>query len=80
MKQAFLDNPLCVSDPMTMAKDRQRLVKTLSENWSEYVDTMKRDLRWQADEQETWMEDRSTLRSKLEANELLVVETEPGHS
>ncbi len=80
LKPEFLQNPLCVSEPMIMARDQQLAHTMLDTNWPEYISAMKKDLRWQPGERETWIEGGSILRSKLESNELLVVEAEPGRS
>jgi hypothetical protein len=78
LKPEFLQNPSCVSEPLTMARDQQLAHTMLDANWPEYVSAMKKDLRWQPGEHETPIEGGAILRSKLESNELLVVEAAAG--
>jgi len=74
LKAEFVRNPLCVADPLSMAEDLGAARSMLYKNWPEYVAIMKRDLKWQINDRETRIDGQMILRTKLEANELLVAE------
>jgi hypothetical protein len=74
LNEEFASNPSCLADPLTMAKDQGLARSMLYRNWPEYMAIMKKDLKWRTNDRETWIDDRSTLYTKLEPNELLVAE------
>jgi hypothetical protein len=75
LKPEFLANPLSVAEPLAMAREQDRARVMVHQNWTRYVAMMKRDLKWRTDDHQTSFDGRSGLQTKLEQNELVVVES-----
>jgi hypothetical protein len=70
----FAGNTLCVSEPLVMAQDKGLARSMIQAKWPEYVDIMKNSLRWKLGDRDTKVDTNLILRTRMEANELLVVE------
>ncbi len=64
---------LCLAAPMRMAREADRARAMISRNWQRYIEAMKDNLRWQANDPGI-SRAGTALRVTLEPNELIVIE------
>ena len=65
--------PLCLANPIQMARDADRARAMLARNWENYVEVIKDNLRWHSEDRGI-SRDGTGLRVTLEPNELVLIE------
>ena len=73
LRPDFAGCPLCLANPIQMARDADRARAMLARNWENYVEVIKDNLRWHTEDRGI-SRDRTGLRVTLEPNELVLIE------
>jgi hypothetical protein len=73
LRPDFAGCPLCLANPIQMARDADRARAMLARNWENYVEVMKDNLRWHTEDRGV-SRDGTGLRITLEPNELVLIE------
>ena len=73
LRPEFAGCALCLAFPIQMARDADRARAMLARNWKSYIEVIKENLRWRADDRGISRDGRG-LRVTLEPNELVLIE------